>query len=84
MLKQANNDPIPFYKQAVLIYAGINWYIDELAIDKVLPFEKLLYQKMDTTHKALSDLILKEQALTEDIETKMKTLIQEAYEEISL
>jgi F-type H+-transporting ATPase subunit alpha len=24
MLKQANNDPIPFYKQSVLIYAGIN------------------------------------------------------------
>ncbi len=84
MLKQPNNAPIPFYKQAVLIYAGINWYIDELAIDKVLDFEKLLYQKMDTTHASLTKLILKEQALTEEVEKNIKKLIEEAYEEISL
>jgi F-type H+/Na+-transporting ATPase subunit alpha len=84
MLKQANNDPIPFYKQAVLIYAGINGYIDELAINKVLDFEKLLYQKMDTTHESLTKIIIKEEALTDAIEEWIKKLIAEAYEEISL
>lgn len=84
MLKQANNDPIPFYKQAVLIYAGINWYLDDLAIDKVLPFEKLLYQKMDTSHLSLSETIIKEESLTEDIEKEIEKFIKETYEEITL
>lgn len=84
MLKQANNDPIPFYKQAVLIYAGINGYIDELEINKVLDFEKLLYQKMDTTHESLTKLIIKEAALTPDVEKNIIKLIEEAYEEITL
>lgn len=84
MLKQANNDPIPFYKQSVLIYAGINWYLDELAIDKVLSFEKLLYQKMDTSHISLTELIIKEETLTEEIETEITKLIKETYEEVIL
>jgi len=84
MLKQSNNDPIPFYKQSVLIYAGINGYMDELAIDKVLSFEKLLYQKMDTSHSALTSRIIQEEALTEDIEKDIQSLIQETYEEVIL
>jgi len=84
MLKQANNNPIPFYKQAVIIYAGINGYLDDLAIDKVLPFEKLLYQKMDTSHISLSEAISNEQTLTEQIEKEIEKLIKETYEEISL
>ncbi|EKD24818.1 MAG: hypothetical protein ACD_80C00149G0004 [uncultured bacterium (gcode 4)] len=84
MLKQSNNDPIPFYKQAVLIYAGINWYLDELAINKVLPFEKMLYQKMDTSHSELTKTIIKEEALTEHIEKEITKLIKETYEEINV
>ena len=84
MLKQANNDPIPFYKQVVLIYAGINWHLDDLPIDHVLPFEKLLYQKMDTSHAALSETILKEQSLTDTIEHEIKKMIKETYEEMKI
>ncbi len=84
MLKQANNDPIPFYKQSVLIYAGINWFLDDLAIDKVLSFEKMLYQKMDSSHLALAQSINKEEALTEQIEHEIQSLIKETYEEITV
>lgn len=84
MLKQGNNEPIPFYKQAVFLYSGINGYMDELAIDKVLPFGQLLYQKMDTTHESLTKLIIKEAALTPDVEKNIIKLIEEAYEEITL
>lgn len=84
MLKQANNDPIPFYKQSVLIYAGINWYLDDLAIDKVLSFEKMLYQKMESSHLSLAQAIQKEESLSEQIEQEMEALIKETYEEITV
>ena len=36
MLKQPNNDPIAFNKQVVLIYAGINDYLNDLPVHQVL------------------------------------------------
>ena len=84
MLKQANNDPIPFYKQSVLIYAGINWYLDNLPIDKVLSFEKMLYQKMESSHLLLAQTIQKEEALSAQIEQEIEALIKETYEEITV
>jgi F0F1-type ATP synthase alpha subunit len=58
--------------------------LDDLAIDKVLPFEKLLYQKMDTSHISLSETIIKEESLTENIEKEIEKLIKETYEETTL
>jgi len=57
--------------------------MDELAMDKVIPFEKLLYQKMDTNHKNLTDLIIKDKELTPHIEKEIEALIKEVYEEIT-
>jgi F-type H+-transporting ATPase subunit alpha len=68
MLKQTNNTPIPFNKQAVFVYAGIHGYMDKIEIDQVLKFEQMLYNKLDTTHKSLSENIIKKQTLDEEIE----------------
>ena len=83
MLKQKENSPLPFYKQAVLLYAGIKWYLDGLALDQISTFEAMLYDKLETTHKGLVEQILKEKKLTEAIEQQMKTLIEETSDEIA-
>lgn len=84
MLKQTNNSPIPFNKQVVLVYAGINWYLDKLDLDKILKFEQHLYLKLDTTHKYLSAQIIDQQALSDEIEQHIKSLIKLVVEEITL
>jgi F-type H+-transporting ATPase subunit alpha len=33
MLKQKNDSPIPFYKQVVLLYAGINGYFEKIPVE---------------------------------------------------
>lgn len=76
LLKQGVNAPIPFEKQVVVIYAGINGYLDKLPIDKILPFEHNLYQKLDTTFKGLLDKIVAEKNLTEEIEAEIKKVIE--------
>jgi F-type H+-transporting ATPase subunit alpha len=52
VLKQWVNQPIPFYKQVVVIYAGINDYLKDLEIDKIKEFEQRLYKKMDTKYES--------------------------------
>ncbi len=83
MLKQKENSPLPFYKQAVLLYAGIKWYLDGLALNQISTFEAMLYDKLETTHKGLVEQILKEKKLTEAIEQQMRTLIEETSDEIA-
>ena len=82
ILKQPNNNPIPFYKQVVLIYAGINGFLDQLALDKIAGFEKNLYAKMDSTFKSLSNEIKEKKELTPEIEKQIKTIIEETLVEV--
>ena len=84
MLKQTNNTPIPFNKQAVFVYAGIHGYMDSLDIDKVLKFEQMLYNKLDTTHKSLNENIINKQTLNEEIENWIKDLISISLKEINI
>ncbi len=82
ILKQTNNSPIPFYKQVVLVYAGIKWYLDTMDIQKIEHLEHNIYGKMDTSYKSLADSIVEKQELTPEIEQQIQQLIQETIKEI--
>jgi len=82
ILKQSNNNPIPFYKQVVLIYAGINWYLDETNLEKIQKFEETLYSKMDSSFKSLTNDIIKQKELTPEIEQQIQDIIQQTLTEI--
>lgn len=77
LLKQPNWNPIPFYKQVVLIFAWVNDYLNDLKIDDIKKFEENLYDKLDTSYSELKEQIKKEQKLTDDIKEQMKNLIKE-------
>lgn len=81
ILKQWNNQPIPFYKQVVLIYAGINNYLNNIDIEKIKDFEKDLYDKLDSTYEDLKLQIKEKQELNEDIQKWIEKLINELLEE---
>lgn len=81
MLKQKENSPLSFDKQAILIYAGIKGYLDTVSITDVILYEQKIYDKLDTTYKSLSEQILSERKLSEDIEEKIKVLVQEVADE---
>lgn len=82
MLKQMENNPISFHKQSVMIYAGINGYLDTIEVKQVLAYEQSLYEKLDTTYKSLSEKILSEKKLTDEIEAMIKDLCKETAEEM--
>ena len=82
MLKQPPHSPIPFYKQVVLIYAGINWYLDQLPVEKIREFEERLYAKLDTVYKDLEEKIIQVKDITPEIEERMKKVIEDVIEEM--
>lgn len=82
MLKQKENNPVSFHKQAVMIYAGINGYLDTIPVKSVALYEQSLYEKLDTTYVSLSEKILSEKKLTEEIEAQIQTLVKEVKEEV--
>lgn len=81
MLKQFNDSPIPFFKQVVFLYAGINGYLEKVPLSAVSEIEKHLYQKLDTSYQELAQKIAQEQELSEEIESSIKKLIAEVLKE---
>lgn len=82
ILKQKENHPITFDKQAVIFYAGIKWYLDNVDMRDILTFENNIYEKLDTSYKKLSQQIFQDRKLTEDIESQIQKLITETTNEI--
>jgi F-type H+-transporting ATPase subunit alpha len=84
LLKQKNLTPIPFYKQAVLIYAGVNDYLNDIPLTSLKMFETHLYLKLDTSHQPLAQALQKQPELTEENEKNIKSLIKEVVKELAL
>ena len=82
ILKQTNNSPIPFYKQVIIVYAGINGYLDTIDIKVIAKLEKNIYAKMESSYKELADQIKEEQTLRPEIEEWIISLITEAIKEL--
>jgi F-type H+-transporting ATPase subunit alpha len=82
MLKQQENSPLGFHQQALVLYAGINWYLDKLNLEDIAIAEQHIYAKLDTTYIWLRDQILSDKKLTPDIESWIKTLLNEVVNEM--
>ncbi|MCQ2435648.1 MAG: F0F1 ATP synthase subunit alpha [Clostridia bacterium] len=57
ILKQNKTTPVAVGKQVAIIYAAVNNYLKDVAVDKVADYEHELYAYMDAEHAALLDRI---------------------------
>lgn len=79
LLKQKEANPIPFEKQAVIIYIGTKGYLEDIVIDQVKKFEKEVFDKLESSYKYLAEKIREERTLTDEIEEAMKKLAIEVH-----
>lgn len=79
ILKQWIYEPVATEKQVCLIYAWVNWYLDNLDVNKISTFEKNFYWSLDEEVSILSS-IKKEKQITETTEIKIKDLINKIIE----
>ncbi|HPY08625.1 MAG: F0F1 ATP synthase subunit alpha [Patescibacteria group bacterium] len=75
IFKQDQYQPLSVDKQVLIYYALINGFIDDVPVDKVRLFEQGLY-KYAENNSDVSALILEKKDLDQEIEDKLKRLIE--------
>jgi len=72
LLKQPQFSPLKTAEQVAVIFAGVNGYLDEVAVDKVGEFEQGFLSALRSKHQDILDQIASEKQLNDDIEKKLK------------
>jgi F-type H+-transporting ATPase subunit alpha len=80
VLKQKQFSPLPFSKQILVIYAGTNGFLDDLAIDQVRDFEAELYKFVDATNPGLLRTIMEKKILDDALKAEMTKVIKQCKE----
>jgi F-type H+-transporting ATPase subunit alpha len=77
VIKQGVNAPLNVVKQIVIIYAGTRGYLDSVPVDRVREFEAKLHESLESSNAEFVRKLEKEKALTDELETELKALIDE-------
>ena len=77
VLKQSQFVPVPLEKQVMILYALINGYLDDVAVDKVTAFETDFIRFMEASHPEIGKSILKEKEIRDKTEEALKKAIAE-------
>ncbi len=77
LLKQNDREPLTFEKQVVLLYAGINGYLDDISKSKIKFFESQFITYLEQSHKNLLPEIEKSNEINENSEKNLKSALEE-------
>ncbi|MBD2013285.1 F0F1 ATP synthase subunit alpha [Microcoleus sp. FACHB-53] len=77
ILKQPQYSPLAVYEQVALVYAGLNGYLDDIAVEKVSTFTTGLREYLKTSKQQYGEIVQKEKALTDEAEKLLKEAIAE-------
>ena len=75
LLKQPQFSPLKMEEQAVVIYAGVNGYLDPLAVNRVAGFEHGLLSHLRGKHADILEDIRKTGDLTDATAAKLKSAV---------
>ncbi|MEG6507971.1 F0F1 ATP synthase subunit alpha [Methyloligella sp. 2.7D] len=76
LLKQAQFSPLKVEEQVVVIYAGVNGYLDNLEVSQVGRFEDELLRYVREEHAGLLDEIREKQALSDELTEQLKAAVE--------
>ena len=81
MLVQPQYQPMPVEKQVMIIYATTKKYLMDIPVADILPFEKALFEYVDTKYPEIPESIRTEKVISEEIEQKLIAAIEECKKE---
>lgn len=76
LLKQPQFSPLKTEEQVAVIFAGVNGYLDKLAVNQVGKFEAGLLASLRSEHKDVLDAIRDQKAISDEIKGKLKAAIE--------
>ena len=77
MLKQPQYQPMQVEKQVIIIYAATRKYLLDIPVEQVLPFEKALFEYVDTKYPDVPEAIRTEKVISDETEAKLVKAIEE-------
>ena len=77
LMKQKQYSPLNVGEMAISLYAANEGYLDELEINKVVPFEEGLHAHVRSSHQGVLDTINEAGDYNDDIEAGMKAAIDD-------
>lgn len=77
ILKQPQYSPVPVEEQIMAIFAGINGYLDDVAVDKVKVFEKEFLKFMREKYASLGIEIREKKKLEPELTQKLENAIKD-------
>ncbi|KAL8669908.1 MAG: hypothetical protein Q9168_005527 [Polycauliona sp. 1 TL-2023] len=75
LLKQKQYTPMAVNEMVPLIYAGVNGYLDNVPVNKILTWEQDLLNHLKTDQQELLAQIDKEGQLSKELENKLKDVV---------
>jgi F-type H+-transporting ATPase subunit alpha len=75
LLKQGQYEPLPFSKQILIIFAGTNGYLDDIAVEDVRAFERELYTYVETSSPGLLSAIMTKKVLDDQLKADLKYVL---------
>jgi F-type H+/Na+-transporting ATPase subunit alpha len=72
ILKQSQNSPLSLYEQVAILYAGINGYLDDIPLNKVLSFTQGLREYLKNSKPAYSQEVQSKRVMGDSEEAALK------------
>src|SRR5437899_8022941 len=77
ILKQDQYQTRPVEKQVIIIFAGTNGFLDDLAVEDCGPFEQRLYDFLDASYPALGKKIAEKKQLDDALRADIRKVLDE-------
>lgn len=81
LMKQPQYNPMEVEEQIIVLFAGINGYLDDLQISFVQPFESGLLKYVKEKRSEILNQLREGKQVTKDIEAKLHEVVKEFKEE---
>ena len=77
LLKQPQFSPLKTEEQVVVIFAGVNGYLDKIEVSQVGSFEKKFLAIMHDKHEEVLTTIRDEAKVSDDIDAKLRSILDD-------
>ena len=77
ILKQPQFQPLPVEKQILILFAGTNAYLDDLAVEQCRAFEEELYRFVDNAHPGMLAELGEKRRIDDALRARMHAVVKE-------
>ena len=77
ILKQGQYQPMPVEKQVLIIYAGTNGFIDQVAPENLQRYQNELFEFVESQHPDLFPAIVEKRQIDDDTKPQLEKALQE-------